>query len=499
MNLFRVDFLHGRDLSLILDHSLIDTPAARAIISLSLSPDALTAVSSYSREPRRLTFTCFTDTWLTDNLLSGTYEYDRYISHFQVNVYRDETQIFAGIIDTSQLSYTVADELLTLTCYTRDKLFSLFPEVDYQYILSAGYTPAWILQYHAAQIEDRVPGIYLPVDTTGFLPAENEVPYTDPVTLADFDYTDMRATPAPSNGWTYGLISPWGPRYGWHHETVSGTAWFFFSQIVTVKASHSDGVTFRYKMRYRARRLRLYNHICHNMDEFDQATDWLETESNDTTTQIMNDLEAWLIAMGTSLSALTGSPGLPSTLTLGTSSYGLTAYADHYVRPNWYGSLIPAKLFPGSGYIDASADRTPCLQVLQAMLLLTNATITAAPDGTLLLRAKSATLPPTQYVDPADVISLSLSRLDSETPDTGALSVLAGDTSLLAPLLRDHLTALYASLWRAEITLDRLDKYTPALLAALSINDVSYLVNSVETDYVADEYRIIAWILPPSA
>ena len=103
-NLFKIDFVQGKtdaaDYNQV-KHSLEDTASDRVIISLSVSADKLQSVSNYSREPKRLVFECFPDTWIEDNILSGNNEHERYISHFEVKVYRDTVLFFTGIIDTS--------------------------------------------------------------------------------------------------------------------------------------------------------------------------------------------------------------------------------------------------------------------------------------------------------------------------------------------------------------------------------------------------------------
>ena len=111
MVLFKIDFIQDKtdapDYNQV-KHSLADTATNRAIISLSVSADKLQSVSNYSREPKRLVFECFPTAWIEDNILSGSNEHERYISHFEVKVYRDSSLFFTGIIDTSQLSFDVS-------------------------------------------------------------------------------------------------------------------------------------------------------------------------------------------------------------------------------------------------------------------------------------------------------------------------------------------------------------------------------------------------------
>ncbi|HNV66896.1 MAG TPA: hypothetical protein PKN60_07220, partial [Bacteroidales bacterium] len=135
-NCFKIDFIQGKtdapDYNQV-KHSLEDSSTNRAIISLSVSADKLQSVSNYSREPKRLVFECFPTVWIQENILSGNNEHERYISHFEVKVYRDEALFFTGIIDTSQLSFDVASGILKISCYDKIKLLSLFSDLTHYY------------------------------------------------------------------------------------------------------------------------------------------------------------------------------------------------------------------------------------------------------------------------------------------------------------------------------------------------------------------------------
>ncbi|MDD2229824.1 MAG: hypothetical protein PHY48_10480 [Candidatus Cloacimonetes bacterium] len=118
-NLFKIEFIQGKTTASDynqLKHSLVDTAANRAILSLSVSADKLQSVSNYTREPKRLVIECFPTTWIQDNILSGSNEHERYVSHFEVRVYRDNLLFFTGIIDTSQLSFDISSSILKITC-----------------------------------------------------------------------------------------------------------------------------------------------------------------------------------------------------------------------------------------------------------------------------------------------------------------------------------------------------------------------------------------------
>ncbi|MDP3113508.1 MAG: hypothetical protein Q8M98_01905, partial [Candidatus Cloacimonadaceae bacterium] len=203
-NLFKIDFIQGKtdasDYNQI-KHSLVDTATSRVIISLTVSADKLQAVSNYSREPKRLTFEFFPTTWITANILSGSNEHERYISHFEVKVYRDNLLFFTGIIDTSQLSFDISSGILKFTCYDKIKLLSVYSDLTHYYSLTAGYQPIWILGYFLQDIEQKIP-ISIPYSNQFTLPTLN-IPMGSALTIVHVDFDDLLRFPNPPGGWTY--------------------------------------------------------------------------------------------------------------------------------------------------------------------------------------------------------------------------------------------------------------------------------------------------------
>ena len=134
------------------------------------------------------------------------------------------------------------------------------------------------------------------------------------------------------------------------------------------------------------------------------------------------------------------------------------------------------------------------------MLLLYNSTLYPSPNGSLNLVTKaipemSVAVP----IDNSDIVSLSLTRMDFEAPDTSALEVLAGDTTQLQARLKDYLQQRYSGAFKATATIDNIAKYTLSLLSTVTIDGEDYLITSLDTDFAADEYKVTAWKLPPSA
>lgn len=504
MNLFRVDFYQGKtDAPNYTEvcHSLIDSDSARALISLAFSPDALTSVSTFSREPKRCSFSCFIDDWIEAHIMSGEEEHDRYVSHYEVRVYRDSVLVFTGIIDTSQTTWDLAEQIITFSAYSKDKLFTTFSDLESWLALAAGYTPGSLLGVFATVLATKAP-IRLNFITTAWTAPSFTIPYYEPLNIAQIDYADMRELPAASDGWSYALVDPWGPHFGYACFSPGYIPFFYFANIVTIKATKS-GYADKYILRFRARCCRFYNGIAPVVDSYDHATAPLANTSGDEAAQARNEFEAWIVRHGTTLAALSGSPGLPPSLTLDggrvyQSQYNYTT--DHYVRAEYHGPVLPAKIHPGKSYEDYSGNPTPILRAIQAMLLLYNSTLYPSPNGSLNLVTKaipemSVAVP----IDNSDIVSLSLTRMDFEAPDTSALEVLAGDTTQLQARLKDYLQQRYSGAFKATATIDNIAKYTLSLLSTVTIDGEDYLITSLDTDFAADEYKVTAWKLPPSA
>ena len=127
------------------------------------------------------------------------------ISHYEIRAYRDDVLIFSGIIDTSNISDNVAEEIVSFLCYDKIKLFSIYNDLQQFYSLSAGYQPWQILAYFAQKITQRIP-ISVPV-SSGFSVPESLIPVPDTVAnsvrLQTIDISEMCTKPANAGGWTY--------------------------------------------------------------------------------------------------------------------------------------------------------------------------------------------------------------------------------------------------------------------------------------------------------
>ena len=388
LNLFKIDFIQGKtdapDYNQV-KHSLEDTAADRAIISLSVSADKLQSVSNYSREPKRLVFECFPTAWIEDNILSGSNEHERYISHFEVKVYRDDVLFFSGIIDTSQLSFEISSGILKITCYDKIKLLSVYSDLTHYYGLTAGYQPVWILGYFLQDIEQQIP-VSIPYFNQFTLPTLY-IPMAESLTIVHVDFDDMLAFPSPTGGWTYNLhSSSWpSPRSGYIIDTPGNKATFVFAFKKVIEATYPSPAATRYQGKFRGRVYRFYNGICPVAAEYDEKTDWADDLTS--IDNAYNEFFSFFTDNGVSSTTLMS--GLSSTGSLDDRSYGSSQYVNHWIEAHCYGNIFPSRIQPGKSYESYQAEQTDNIKALQAMLMLYNATIFSDPQGRIVLKRET--------------------------------------------------------------------------------------------------------------
>ena len=494
MVLFKIDFIQGKtdaaDYNQV-KHSLEDSSTNRAIISLSVSADKLQSVSNYSREPKRLVFECFPTVWIQENILSGNNEHERYISHFEVKVYRDEALFFTGIIDTSQLSFDVASGILKISCYDKIKLLSLFSDLTHYYSLSAGYLPQWILAYFIQDIGQKIP-VNIPYSNQFSLPTLN-IGSGNALTIAHIGFDDLLAFPNPTHGWTYSYDgSGWpGPQWGYLIDTIANRMSFVFAYKKVIKATYPSPAATRYQGRYRGRIYKFFNNICPVVVEYDEKTDWVENLAF--LENATNEFIGFFTGNGVSESTLYN--GLASVGSIDSRSYGSSQYVNHWIEAHFHGNLFPAKLHPGKAYVNYTDERTDNIKVLQAMLMLYNATIFSNPQGQIVFKNKDAYSSTVIDIDAGDVVDFTTKRGNPEKPQISSLDILTGDTAQLQNLIKDYLIDFHDSKWSCEATIDSLSKYNLSLQSRIRIQNQIYAITELERNYIEDEYKVKAWLL----
>jgi len=148
---YRVDFIDNTNYTV--QHSLNFNDG---LDKIRINADKIAGVYYFAKEPKRIEFECFKDEWIEDNILSGNYELDRYISSYYVRVYENNNLIFHGIIDTSFIGYNAKTNIVTFTCYDYLKLFSKFSDIEMLYALMQGYNPGYCFGYMVQGIELRL-------------------------------------------------------------------------------------------------------------------------------------------------------------------------------------------------------------------------------------------------------------------------------------------------------------------------------------------------------
>lgn len=487
--LWRVDFIQGKtnasDYGQVV-HSLVDTAVERVIMDLKLSGDRLQAVSNYSREPKRLEFECFIDGWIEVYLLSGDYEHERYISHYEVQAYRDDVVIFTGIIDCSLLSHDPSG-IIKVTCYDKLKLLQVYADLTHYYSLTSGYLPQWILGYFAQDISQAIP-VAVPYVNAMTLPSQT-ITMVDAKTLVHVDYDDLVAFPNPTGGWSYSFEAGYTSlAFGYRYSALDGRLSFVFAVKRVVKATYPSPAATRYQGRLRGRVFRVLNGLCLVSSEYDVMTDWVDNlEAIDAS---VVEYESWFAAQGVPVSVFSGLTGSESRDGKG---YGSSHAANLWVEANVWGNIFPSKLHPGKAYVTYQAEQTSNMQVLQAITMLYNATLVADVQGRIVMRSKETVSGATMVIADNDVVTVQTKRGNQEQPDMSVLDVLAGDTALLKQLVKDYLLEWHGWKWSIEAVIDGLDNYSILLQSRVQIQGVDYVVYQVETDFVNDEYKIGAW------
>lgn len=486
MNLFKIEFIQGKtdepDYGQV-KHSLIDGAKQRAIISLSISADKLQSVSNYSREPKRLVFECFLTDWIRDHILSGDYEHERYVSHYEVKAYRDGVLFFSGIIDTSQLSYDVSTDIIKLTCYDKIKLLSVYSDLAGWYSLLAGYEPWMLLERFLANIRLKIP-ISTPFSIQFTLPTCNKM-----LTITTVDYADMLTLPIPTASYTCSIHeNTWlQPVFGFRFDL--NNLYFIFYHKVIIHADYGTGGPGLYQCRLRGRIHKYFNGFCPVTKEYDYKSSWSDLEDVDKTDGLMEFFSELRIPKY-------GLENLVSGGVVNGRAYGSAHWVNQQVYATFSGNIYPSRLMPGKAYENATrSEHTNRLKALQAMLMLYNATIFSDPTGRIIFKNKDAYSATIIEIEDRDVVSFTTKRGNQEEPKTSEINILAGDTTQLQEIIKERLMDFYDSRWSIDATIDQLAKYNLSLQDKIRIQDHVYAITELNKDYEKDEYKVKAWRL----
>ncbi|NLK49066.1 MAG: hypothetical protein GX294_00275, partial [Candidatus Cloacimonetes bacterium] len=413
-----------------------------------------------------------------------------YISHFEVRVYRDEVLFFSGIIDTSQLSFDVETGVLNITCYDKIKLFSIYADLVHYYGQTAGYLPQWILAYFIQDIEARIP-IKINSYSGGFELPVMEVEGGDPLTLARVDYAKLLERP-PGYGWVYTYHpSGWSEPYcGYRYDPLSGSIVYLFAHKVIVQADYSSPVTTRWQGRYLGRIVRIFNGICVDVKEHGQVSGWVEDLA-----QIDSDAQALIDFFVNNGVAENSLYNLSEDVSHDGREYSQEHEGGEYVEVKCSGNIMPTRIHPGNAYLTYRADTTESIRVLQAMLMMYNATILTDKTGRVILKNKDKYDAAVIDINSDDVVKFSTKRGNHENPDMNILDVLAGDAAFLKEKVRDYLVGFYDAKWSCDALIDDINKYNLELQSKIRIEGKTYAITEIERDYQKDEYKVKAWLI----
>lgn len=424
----------------------------------------------------------------------GTYEHERYISHFEVKVYRDNVLIFAGIINTSALNYNPADGIIKFLCYDKLKLLIIFSDLEQLYILTAGYQPAQILGYMIQKIEQRIP-IDISAVYNGFAIPSITIPgdtYAEMLELGVIDHAAMLVLPS-GGGYTYSFTGDsWvTPKYGFIVDGISNRVIFVFAHKVYVKAyDATENLATQYQARYLARIYKYHSGFAYVQDDYEDTTDWQGNLFGPT-----SDSD---IAFRRFFSDHGLAEDVYDSLTTYVT-HNSTAYhsyrSNNICRVAACGNALPPYIHPGKMYNPSSQDeKTNCLKTLQAVLMMYNATVVASSNGTIQFLSKDPGTGTAIEIADADLVGeIDIHRVNQEVPDTSALEVLYGETKYLKEICKDYLLGFHAGKWQISCTVDNLAKYALTLGANVIIRSQAYNLTEVQRDYENDEYVIKGW------
>ena len=96
---------------------------------INISAEQITGTDYFANEPRRIEFVLFNDNWIEKYMLSGKYEYEKFISQYRVRFYKNEDLFFTGIIDTSNLSYDIRSEEVSFIVYDYLKIMKIYDDI----------------------------------------------------------------------------------------------------------------------------------------------------------------------------------------------------------------------------------------------------------------------------------------------------------------------------------------------------------------------------------
>ncbi len=469
--MYRIDFVDMRNYAAIL-HSL---SLEDGLDNVTLSGEKIAGSDYFAREPRRLEFTCIADDWLSEHIFDGNNEQMRYISNYEVRLYRNGILDFHGIIDTSFCSNDIRSRTMRFTCYDKLRLLVKFSDMKMLYVLANGYSPGYCLGYFAGKIEANIAN-RMPVNWT-----QSSSNYPIEINVEGVEVLKINWKEIIEN---FGDISPQSGTYGFKYTSYG------LRLILVLYRTLYDTSSGTWSAKVYACEWIFYNTICPFLDE-NTIIDY-ETKSYPTAEALSEYLEILLQNF---------SGPVPLTGTTNEGQYSTTFDATNDINLDncpefksvyFSGNAVPKNIFP-KGFYDSENKQTEMLPVLKTALFLHNLTIVSDSTGELWLKRKDLSAGTAISIDEKDVIDFEEKRKDTEIVDADILNILMGDTQLLQEIMKEYYEEQLSYKWELNVTIDNLSKYDIQLFNKIIIKEKQYRVNEIKKDSLRDEYQIIAW------
>lgn len=472
--MYRIDFVNKDNYGQVL-HSV---SLEQGLEDIKISADQISGSDYFAKEPKRLEFTCYVDAWITEHILSGNYEHDRYISIFEVRAYEHNSLFFHGIIDTSFTVFDAKDETVSFTCYDKLRLFTKFAEHKMVYALVQGYNPGFCMGF-------MIQGIQNAIDIN--IPAQWSNTYS-PINLQVENLSFLKIkwkefiTPIFTAGWLM-------------HTCFAGfktDSYTVFFQVLIMTENWgvidlSNNLQFR-RRKIIAKTFQIFNNICpyelKNMS-LDIVTDFF-SNPNQLESEVNHIIRHYQ------------SP-LHSSLTLEDRTYNSSLDSnswDMFLAPEnlelyLTGNAIAVNVYAKDFYLNQ--EPTEKLKVLKAVLMLHNLTIISDVYGILYLINKNDTSNISHQIEDDDIIEFKKKRINRSIPDTSVFDILMGETKTLKEVVSSYYQSYFAQIWEIETVIDNLSKYNLQIFHKLQLRGISLRITQVQKDLKNDEFIVKGW------
>jgi hypothetical protein len=460
MTNYRIDFINnGHQLQHSIDHN--------SAIDPKLSGQKIAGNDYFSHEPVRLEFSCYPDNWLNEYLLSGNYESVRYIWNFMIRFYENNSLVFTGIVDTSSCSYDEETEEIRIIAYDKLKLFEKFSDAKMLFALLYGYSPDYCVRYFAQKIN-------LLTDLPMTLNWANYQPLTINKTHIVIQKIKWKEILKDFQSWLYFHIAEAG-----FCEIDQITR--FMIKIVAYRYKLINGIPAISVVKIYALQYKFYNNICFfDNKPLEQEFDFTSWEA---VTSLLNNYNYTLYQ------DFTDSKGNYFVFETPDFNYN-TAPEEKEIY--FTGNIIPYQIYP-KGFYENNGEQTQYMTVLKTMLLLHNLTLTCDSTGIIHLKNKQETTGQIHLVDEADIIKMTIKRLNRALPEINTLDNLIGDTAILKENMNIYYENLAGQKFEVELTIDDTSKYELKLFDQIYLKNKHYIISNLSKNNNLEAWELNAW------